>query len=155
MVPSLLASSARTGSVLETAPHSSRGPPHPAKEHGAVQAGCYRNRSECSTQRSIKQGRIRLQFTVLPSRVALFTAGSVGQRSSLRLGRAWFVGRSGGGPWRIQGKGVAMSEQPQQGRMQRRDEEDSALDLRQSDPDELHERPEPDPLTNWTTRTSG
>jgi len=38
-----------------------------------------------------------------------------------------------------------MSEQPQQGRMQRRDEEDSALDLRQSDPDELHERPEPDP----------
>ncbi len=37
-----------------------------------------------------------------------------------------------------------MSEQQQQGRTQQPDEEDNALDPRQSDPDEMQERP-PDP----------
>ncbi len=45
----------------------------------------------------------------------------------------------------IQAKRVAMSEQQQQSRTQQPDEEDDALDPRQSDPDEMQERPEPDP----------
>lgn len=38
-----------------------------------------------------------------------------------------------------------MSEPQQQGRTQQPDAEDNALDPRQSDPDEMQERPEPDP----------